>query len=98
MSDSGLGSGSPDSQVSVSTPLLKLSVFKQNKSQPLQVHPDLLNRAAKAILDRETEAALWIDSNRTAHIEKKLLSDEWYLKAAERFETVMVLRYVHLSG
>ena len=86
-------SGSPDSNASLSTPSSRLSLFKQAKKAATEVHPDLLNRAAKAILDRETEAMMWIDSKRSAQIDFKVNEDTWYLNPAGKYETMMVFRY-----
>ena len=88
---------SPDSVGSLSGPVSKKIRGQEDRRQAsslpkLRLHPDRLNDAAKAIMDRHGEIEYWTSGNKDEEIDEIIYDDEMYLDAAIKFECVQILR------
>ncbi len=91
---------SPDSVGSLSGPVAKrirghedhFQASSLPKSQGRRLHPDRLNDAAKAIMDRHGEIEYWSSGKKDEEIDEIIQDDEMYLDAAIKFECVQILR------
>ena len=67
-------------------------VLKTPESNSTLINPDRLNRAAKAILDRNREIQDWNTNSRDDEIEASINNDELYLDTSTKYECVELLR------